>query len=86
MFGSICACDPTVKFYRGYESCIALVPPIQLTREEKRAKQIMRQNLLNKIKFTDIDYLLNCGRLQDAAKILLEIQRQLRQVYKKIQT
>jgi hypothetical protein len=87
MFSAVCACDPEVRFHRGHETCPALNHPFRLTRIEQRLKQEMKSELsFFGCKFTDIDYLLNSGRLQHVILILSDIQKQLRQVYKATQT
>jgi hypothetical protein len=86
MHNAVCACDSEVRFHRGHESCPALNIPLQLTRVELVQKQEMQSELsLSGSKFTDLDYLLNAGRLQHVALILSEVQKQLRQVYKENQ-
>lgn len=83
MFNSTCACDPGVKFHRGHESCQALKPQ-SLTHKERQQKWKMKSELrLERQKFTDIDFLLNVKKVETAATILMQIQSELRQVYKK---
>jgi retron-type reverse transcriptase len=83
MLKSVCACDPEVRFYRGHETCAALNLPLRLTRREQYQKRKMQSKLpLIGSKFTELDYLLNSGQLKHAICILVEIQKQLRQVYK----
>jgi hypothetical protein len=87
MLNCICACDPEVRFHRGHETCPALNIPLRLTRAEQRQKQRMRSTMsLVGSKFTDLDYLLNSGRLDHASFILSQIRKQLQQVYKAAQT
>jgi hypothetical protein len=45
----------------------------------------MRSELSLEYKFTDVDYLLNSGRLKRAVEILSGVQKRLRQVYKEAQ-
>ena len=86
MFNSVCACNTEVKFHRGHESCRALRSPLKLSRAQKHQKQEMQARLLlSGGIFTDIDYLLNSGRLKDATTVLFHIQRALRQIYKEVQ-
>jgi len=86
MFNSICACDPELKFHRGHEACQALTRPVHLSHAERQQKWKMKSQLsIHEEKFTDIDFLLNTKRVEAAARILISIQSQLRQVYKKTQ-
>ena len=74
MLNSVCACNPEVRFRRGYEICLALNVPLQLTRIEQVQKRKMQSKLsLSGSKFTDLDYLLNAGQLQHVIFILLEV-------------
>lgn len=83
MFNSRCACDPEIKFHRGHETCLALVTPFQLSREQRRQKLQMQTKLsLSGSTFTDVDFLLNSGRLKEAGVFLRDIQRQLGHIYK----
>ena len=82
MFNVSCPCYPEAKFVRGHEKCFALQHPIRLTKAERTKKTIMQSELgLAGVKLTDIDYLLNIARLDDAGLILSTIREQLRQSY-----
>lgn len=82
MFNSRCACDPAVRFHRGHENCPSLGLELQLSREEKRRKQVMKDiHRSSNFKFTDIDYLLNTGQIDKASKALLSLQYTLRKIY-----
>jgi hypothetical protein len=84
MYNSICACHPEVRFYRGHETCQALARPVDLTHVERQEKWKMGLQLtIDETKFTDVDFLLNTKRVEAAAKILMSIRTQLRQVYNK---
>jgi hypothetical protein len=81
MFGMTCVClEP---FQRGHEEvCRILRVPCLLSRRDQENKRRMKSSLpLIRFKFTDIDYLLNTGRLEDVIQILLDIRGQLHQQY-----
>lgn len=80
---SRCVCDPIVEFHRGHETCQALPQLVRLTSTEKAAKTRMKQRLsLGDVdKFTDIDFLLNSGRILDASKVLQIVDKCLGDIY-----
>jgi hypothetical protein len=56
--------------------------PIRLSKAERQEKVAMFSHLqLNDFKITDIDYLLNKGRLKEATRILAAISAKLDKAY-----
>lgn len=87
MFNSSCRCDANIKFHRGHEDCPALLQRSPLTRQQRQEKLKIRRELSNPdMIFTDVDYLLNIGQVDQAFAFLLTIQQQLRQIYHHQQT
>lgn len=79
MFNFGCTCREGVTFGRSHETCSALPHPVRLTKAEKAKKALMQHTLqLGHGTFTDIDYLLNVGRIHDASHILTTIRDELR--------
>jgi hypothetical protein len=85
MLNSICACKTT--FRRGHETCSKLKQTWPLSRLEQAQKREMWQKLaISSLRFTDLDYLLNSEQVERASQTLVEIGRQLRQIYKSCKT
>lgn len=82
-FHMACACGEGEKFHRGHESCSSLPHPVRLTRPQRLEKAKLKTSLHLKkdALFTDVDFLLNTGRLKDAIRILSAVQTRLRQTY-----
>jgi hypothetical protein len=81
MHNCICVCKAV--FHRGHETCPSLKISQRLSRTEQEGKERMQLELhLQRLKFTDIDYLINLKRLRDVSLILSHIREQLKQVYK----
>lgn len=77
----ICACNTRVTFRRGHEGCAFLDVEIGFSRKERRRKHEMRKELgISKV-FTDIDFLINVGRVKDAFDILIHIEKKLGKVW-----
>ena len=81
-WGRMCVCDPRKAFDRGHETCRALPQPVRLTRKQRWRKAMMGVGLgLGGRKFTDLDFLLNVGRLDDATTVLEAVKETLSQVF-----
>lgn len=81
MFNFTCGCQPPAPFHRGHETCHALPQPIQLVKSDRKAKADMLKILdLQPTQVTDVDFLLNTGRLDNAALILEQVKAALRKV------
>ena len=83
MFNIGCPCHADATFSRGHEACSALPHPIRLTKAERGKRAVMQyeQGMIDR-KFTDIDYLINTGRLGDAALTLSAVAVRLRGAYR----
>jgi len=82
MFNAKCSCHSDAVFHRGHESCSSLPHPIRLSRNERQMKITMSQALqVHDTPLTDIDFLLNTGRLNDAGLILHDVRQALRTIY-----
>jgi hypothetical protein len=69
-------------FRRTHEICSHLPHPIQLSKAERGDKAAMFSHLqLEDFKTTNIDYLLNEGRLKEATEILIAISTKLEEAY-----
>jgi hypothetical protein len=85
-----CICGRAKKFKRGHENCSKLQAPLSLSKVHRRQKKEMFRSLgLDKTKikrrFTNLDFLINIGRVKRAGKILDEISTQLIEVWKREQ-
>jgi len=75
-----CACGK--PYLRTHETCSFLPHPVQLSKQDRQEKAVMISNLSTEdCKVTDVDYLLNKGRLDEAIRILLAIQERLGQAW-----
>ena len=80
LFQQQCKCH--AKFGRGHEDCAKLNVRWNLTRKQKEQKKQMWLDLmLDKSRFTDTDFLLNCGLLQEVGCQLAKIQAILKKEY-----
>lgn len=80
LFNTKCVCG--IRFHRGHEACGALAVPLRLTHADRQLKRSMAVQLsVTGFKFTDIDFLLNCGRVKEAADALRYIQTQIHRAY-----
>ena len=81
-FGARKNCPCGKPFRRTHEICSCLPHPIRLSKAERRDKATMFSHLqLEDFKTTDIDYLLNKGRLLEAMEILTGINTKLNEAY-----
>jgi hypothetical protein len=81
-FGARKNCPCGKPFRRTHEICSHLPHPIQLSKAERVDKAAMFSCLqLDDFKITDIDYLLNKGRLKEATDILAAISTKLDEAY-----
>ena len=89
MFMSGCACKcldekgVRFRFRRGHENCHALPHAHRLSKLQRMEKVQMRNRLHLRPtdKFTDVDFLLACGDLTTATKILFVTKRALQAEY-----
>lgn len=82
MNNCLCCCQDKVPFRRGHETCPSLDYGITLTRKQKREKEEMSRDLkLGTRKFTDLDFLLNKGHVQEVDVALAKIQGLIRQAW-----
>jgi hypothetical protein len=81
-FGARKNCRCGKPFRRTHEICSHLPHPIHLSKAERADKAAMFAHLqLDDLKTTDIDYLLNKGRLKEATEILTAISTKLDETY-----
>lgn len=75
-----CVCEET--FTRGHESCDHLPQPIRLTADEIIEKNEEMAHFDGVSKYTDVDYLLNHGKLHEAWTILSAVDVALKVAYR----
>jgi len=81
-FGQKKRCPCGQPFLRTHEICSFLPHPNPLSLEDRRKKIQMFSHLDPRdAKVTDVDYLLNMGRLDEATKVLTAISRKLGEAY-----
>ncbi len=68
-------------YHWGQEDCPCFGTTFGLSRSQKRAKAQMEQGWVLEGHFTDIDFLLNIGRFDQAARRLDVIERRLGDMY-----
>lgn len=83
MWRTLCICDKQTHFRRGHEGCRSLPQGLQLSKIERRQKQLMQRRLVldRSLCFTDIDFLLNLRQFERAGNALLMIRKALMQKY-----
>ena len=78
----LCACGK--NFVRGHEQCEILAVKSPLTKAEGYFCQWMALQLVGTGgKFTDVDWLLNTGKVERAHKFLLAVEKALNKVHAK---
>jgi Reverse transcriptase (RNA-dependent DNA polymerase) len=81
-FGQKKKCPCGTPYLRTHEICSHLPHPVRLTREERAEKTRMFSRLDQAdSKVTDLDYLLNKGRLEEVIKVLTTISLKLGEAY-----
>jgi hypothetical protein len=86
-FGHKKRCPCGQPYRRTHESCSYLPHPAPLSLEDRRNKAKMFSHLDPKdAKVTDLDYLLNIGRLDEATKVLTAISIKLGEAYHEAQS
>jgi hypothetical protein len=84
-FGTKKKCSCGKEYHRMHENCPELPHPVRLSHEDRRKKALMFAGLHDKErKVTDIDYLLNTGRLVEAATILKAVYIRLGKHYHEV--
>jgi hypothetical protein len=86
-FGHKKRCPCRQPYHHTHKSCSYLPHPAPLSLEDQRNKAKMFSHLDPKdAKVTDLDYLLNIGRLDKAIKVLTVISIKLGKAYHKAQS
>jgi len=86
-FGQKKKCPCGQPYLRTHEICSYLPHPVPLSLDDRRAKDKMFSHLEPQDrKVTDLDYLLNVGRLDEATKMLTAISTKLGEAYHKEQS